>query len=476
MTASSYFIDFTDLSVDPTNKQPITILPGELNTSTSIKLPGTGFTPYGEFILEDLLHIMENFASSTAPVNPTIGQLWYDTSKYRLKILRSTSSGIATWEPVANGVVHSPTQPAETDQLWYDTSNGETNRHTLKIYNAASSSWQSVVPGSLVVSASAPTNTLSLWLNTSNADAAKHEVYAYNPTLSAWRPAVSHDAAMLTGTVPDARLTTSSIGGNAATSTLAAAATKLATGRTIALDGGATGSTSFDGSANATITVTALNASTLSAGTVAVDRLGAAGTRAAGFYLAGNNVWTQMPYIPDAYTKPQTDALVNQRVLRDSITYAGFASGNTALPYFRNEADNSVHYLQTRLGYTPAPMSTTLAGYGITDAYTKAQVDALIPPAQSFPGVFGTTGWMAMPNGLLFEWGVGPGLYDDQSATVTLPRPGTILNVQVTAYGSINNSIGPCMVTDSWTNTSFRVGNNYGTAYYAFRWFAIVAM
>lgn len=56
-----------------------------------------------------------------------------------------------------------------------------------------------------------------------------------------------------TGTIPDARLPdsiTSSITGNAAT------ATKLATARTIALSGDVTGSTSFDGSGNATITAT----------------------------------------------------------------------------------------------------------------------------------------------------------------------------------------------------------------------------
>lgn len=71
------------------------------------------------------------------------------------------------------------------------------------------------------------------------------------------------DATNLTGTA-----TALNIGGNAATSTV------LQTPRTIAVSGGATGTaTSFDGSANIAIPITALDASSLSTGTVPVARL-----------------------------------------------------------------------------------------------------------------------------------------------------------------------------------------------------------
>lgn len=73
------------------------------------------------------------------------------------------------------------------------------------------------------------------------------------------------------GTIDDARLPdtiTSSITGNAAT------ATKLATARTIAISGAATGTaTSFDGTGNISIPVTGLNASNLNSGTVPDARL-----------------------------------------------------------------------------------------------------------------------------------------------------------------------------------------------------------
>jgi hypothetical protein len=62
---------------------------------------------------------------------------------------------------------------------------------------------------------------------------------------------------------------TAALSGNAST------ATTLQTARTIGLGGGATGTaTSFDGGANITIQVTALDANTINTGTLSVDRLG----------------------------------------------------------------------------------------------------------------------------------------------------------------------------------------------------------
>lgn len=479
MTAPTYDIDFADLTVDPVSKKSFKIAPGELNTTnTSLHLPGAGYAPYGEPIVESLVRLLESFASATAPVTPTIGQLWYDTGTKLLKVLASiTTTGTTinyNWENVSNNTTISVTEPTDRTRLWYDTSAPVPANHQLKIFNTFSGIWQPVLPGGLQVSTTAPSSTSALWYNTSNSDVTRQEVYVYNPTTSGWQPAASHAAELLTGTVPNARLTTSSIGGNAATATLAANATKLATGRTITLATGAAGSVVFDGSANVTLNVTSLNASVLSSGTVPIDRLGSAGTRAAGYYLNGANVWTQIPTVVDAYTKVQTDALVGQRVLRDSITYAGFASNNVTLPYFRRESDNTVYYLQPRLGYTPAPVATTLAGYGITNAYTKAEVNALIPSVPPITGSLGTTGWTRLSNGLTLQWGVGPALGDDSAATVSLAVTATILNVQVTGFGVYASGTGPSWLTDSWSTTSFRVSNNYNSGpNRPFRWFAI---
>ncbi|QLG95771.1 phage tail protein [Pseudomonas yamanorum] len=62
--------------------------------------------------------------------------------------------------------------------------------------------------------------------------------------------------------------------------------------------------------------------------------------------------------ITDAYTIDQTNQQINYRVIRDSITYAGFASNDVTLPYFRRESDGQVYYLQPRLGFTPIQQGT----------------------------------------------------------------------------------------------------------------------
>ena len=54
---------------------------GTVNTiSTSIALVGKGTQNYGEYIAENSVVMLENFANDTAPPNPLVGQLWYDTT------------------------------------------------------------------------------------------------------------------------------------------------------------------------------------------------------------------------------------------------------------------------------------------------------------------------------------------------------------------------------------------------------------
>jgi hypothetical protein len=76
-----YTIDYSE-----SGKTPIVVNDGTVDTSTSLKLIGKNYNRFGEYLNEDLLHLLENFAGVSAPDNPTEGQLWYDTSESYLKI------------------------------------------------------------------------------------------------------------------------------------------------------------------------------------------------------------------------------------------------------------------------------------------------------------------------------------------------------------------------------------------------------
>jgi len=86
------------------------------NTTTDITLIGKNYKGFGEFINENFIKVMENFASTSQPANPMIGQLWFDKQDNRLKVYDGTSFRPAT------GSVVSSTQPSNLNvgDIWID--------------------------------------------------------------------------------------------------------------------------------------------------------------------------------------------------------------------------------------------------------------------------------------------------------------------------------------------------------------------
>lgn len=143
-----YSINYSDPTVDPDNKKQFTIMPGVMDLTTSLVLPGQAAALYGEHIAENFLHILENFASFDPPENATVGQLWYDSGIGMLRILTdiTTSTGgvrSETWT-IVGGPFISDTPPQSTGSLWFDISNVDPNEWQLKIYNAGVGGWISV--------------------------------------------------------------------------------------------------------------------------------------------------------------------------------------------------------------------------------------------------------------------------------------------------------------------------------------------
>lgn len=122
----SYEVSFTD----SVNKGSITVDDNSLNTETSLGLPGRNLTDYGNIVLENFLHLLENFANSNSPANPVEGQLWYDTTAgvEQLKVYDGT-----TWVS-AGGLKKGNTQPEATTSipgdLWVDTANQQVYLYT----------------------------------------------------------------------------------------------------------------------------------------------------------------------------------------------------------------------------------------------------------------------------------------------------------------------------------------------------------
>lgn len=115
--ANDYTLNWSDGAL----KSPFTLTGGTIDsTTTTLTLTGKGAANWGEPLQENLLHLLENFASTTAPTSPTEGQLWYDAtgSNKALKIYNGT-----TWITIASQLqvstitvpVINPTTPKNGD-------------------------------------------------------------------------------------------------------------------------------------------------------------------------------------------------------------------------------------------------------------------------------------------------------------------------------------------------------------------------
>jgi microcystin-dependent protein len=131
----SYQINFTD----SVNKGFIQVDDNTVNNETSLSLPGRTKSDYGKIILENLLHLMENFANNVPPVNPVEGQLWYDTTVGvdQLKVYDG-----AQWVS-ASSIKKANSRPEAVESnlgdLWVDTENQQ-----LFLYNG--NDWTLVGP------------------------------------------------------------------------------------------------------------------------------------------------------------------------------------------------------------------------------------------------------------------------------------------------------------------------------------------
>ena len=71
----------------PSLKSSFTVPIGTIETGqSSLKISGRGSIDWGRDVQQNILLVLENFASPTSPANPTIGQLWFNTTSNTMKV------------------------------------------------------------------------------------------------------------------------------------------------------------------------------------------------------------------------------------------------------------------------------------------------------------------------------------------------------------------------------------------------------
>tara|TARA_B110000503_G_scaffold99799_1_gene149274 strand:+ start:3026 stop:5104 length:2079 start_codon:yes stop_codon:yes gene_type:complete len=124
---------------DNINKGNIVVEDLTINTDTSLSFPGKNSTSYGTVVAENFLHLLENFANTSAPSRPVEGQLWYDNTDGvdQLKVYDGTTWG------AAGGLKKATNQPAVANSvagdLWVNTD-------SQQLYLFTGSAWVLVGP------------------------------------------------------------------------------------------------------------------------------------------------------------------------------------------------------------------------------------------------------------------------------------------------------------------------------------------
>jgi hypothetical protein len=113
-----------------------TIADGTVNTTaTSLTLIGKNYAGYGNFLNENYVKLLENFAYTNAPAAALTGQLWFDTGTLVLKVYNGSQ-----WKPISSSASSAtqPTSPVSGD-LWWDSTNQQ-----LKVWSGTA--WITVGP------------------------------------------------------------------------------------------------------------------------------------------------------------------------------------------------------------------------------------------------------------------------------------------------------------------------------------------
>jgi hypothetical protein len=116
----AYTINLTDGTVFAT------VNDGTVNTSSSVTLVGKNYAGYGEFLDENFIQMLENFAKTTSPAAPLTGQLWFNKTNNLMNVYNGTAFKTLS---ITTASASAPSSNV-TGDLWYDTTNQQLNVYT----------------------------------------------------------------------------------------------------------------------------------------------------------------------------------------------------------------------------------------------------------------------------------------------------------------------------------------------------------
>ena len=90
-----------------------TITDGTVDNSTTLSLFGKSYSGFGEALNENLVKLLENAASTSAPTAPLKGELWFDTSTNQVKVYDGTSFKPTGGAKSSASLPSSPSDPGD---------------------------------------------------------------------------------------------------------------------------------------------------------------------------------------------------------------------------------------------------------------------------------------------------------------------------------------------------------------------------
>ena len=122
-------------TINKTTGDILTTIPDQTvnQVSTSLTLIGKNYNAYGTYYNDNLVGLLENFANTTPPRAPMVGQIWFNTSAGRLYVFNEAYQPRPVGGPSISNL--QPVGPVAGD-LWIDTTSGQ-----LKYYDGISGNY-----------------------------------------------------------------------------------------------------------------------------------------------------------------------------------------------------------------------------------------------------------------------------------------------------------------------------------------------